>query len=80
MAVIPGVNTSSIMLKPRERAACTNLSSARTVVGALGPKSAGAPNPWRATSCSASSSLIVSSHAWPVAVHESLASEPMSGS
>jgi hypothetical protein len=63
MAVIPGVNTSSIMLKPRERAACTNLSNASTVVGALGPKSAGAPNPWRATNCSASSSLIVSSHA-----------------
>jgi hypothetical protein len=37
IAVMPGANTSSIMVYPRCRAACSSASSAFTVVGALGP-------------------------------------------
>lgn len=50
------------------------------VVGALGPYSSGDPKPCRETRSSARSSLIVSIQAWPEALHDSLASDPISGS
>jgi hypothetical protein len=51
-----------------------------TMVGASGPKSFGTPNRCRETSANAGSSDMVSIHASPVAVQESLAFIPMSGS
>ncbi|MCY1374515.1 hypothetical protein D9M69_618640 [compost metagenome] len=80
MAVIAGANTSLIIEKPRLRVARRNTSSAFTVVGAFGPKSSGWPKPCFATSCSACSSVMVESHAWPAELHERFTDRPMSGS
>jgi hypothetical protein len=80
MAASPRAYDSEAIAKPCLPAWRTAFITAAIEVGALGPKRSGLPMPCLDTSAIASSSSSVDSHAKPVAVHDSCASMPMSGS